>query len=113
MAFLTRRSMGCAIVLAVAVPVAPVSAEANPEQGKAKSIQCVTCHGAEGETTNPTFPNLAGQNASYLSIQLQHFKSGERYHPIMSPIAEALSEQDIADLAAYYSQLVNENKAER
>jgi cytochrome c553 len=51
------------------------------------------------------FPHLAGQNAAYLEIQLKQFKTGERYHPLMTPVAEALSDQDIDDLAAYYSAL--------
>lgn len=102
---------GLTITFAVLLAATPsVQAEGDLEQGRAKSIQCVSCHGAEGETTNPTFPDLAGQNASYLAIQMQDFKSGKRYHPVMSPVAEALSEQDIADLSAYFSQIGDEQE---
>ena len=51
------------------------------------------------------FPHLAGQNASYLEIQLENFRSGERYHPLMTPIAQSLSRQDVIDLAIYYSRI--------
>lgn len=54
---------------------------------------------------NPTFPHLAGQNAGYLQQQLLRFRSGERYHPVMSPIAESLNDHDIDELAVFYSRL--------
>lgn len=113
MAFTVERSFRLVVTLTLAAawmlamiftPLA-LAQETDPERGRAKSLQCVSCHGVEGRTTNPMFPNLAGQNATYLAIQLNEFKSGERYHPVMSPIAEALTEQDINDLAAYFSRL--------
>lgn len=75
------------------------------EDGHRKAVQCVACHGMEGVAPNPTFPHLAGQNAAYLAIQLERFRTGERYHPLMTPVAQALSDRDIEDLAAYYSDL--------
>lgn len=75
------------------------------EDGYQKSLQCVACHGMAGVSPNPTFPHLAGQNGAYLAMQLERFRSGERYHPLMTPVAQALSDQDIEDLAAYYSTL--------
>ena len=75
------------------------------EGGLRKAVQCVACHGLEGVAPNPTFPHLAGQNAAYLAIQLERFRTGERYHPLMTPVAQALSDRDIEDLAAYYSEL--------
>jgi cytochrome c553 len=85
------------------------------EEGRNKAIQCVACHGADGVAPNPTFPHLAGQNAAYLAIQLERFRSGERYHPLMTPVAQSLSDADIEDLAAYYSELRpwTEARAER
>lgn len=77
----------------------------NTERGREKSRQCIACHGYGGVTSNPTFPNLAGQNPTYLGMQLEHFRSGRRYDPVMSPIAESLSDQDIADLARYFAGL--------
>ncbi|MGR6034177.1 MAG: c-type cytochrome [Candidatus Nitrosoglobus sp.] len=75
----------------------------DPEAGKAKTTPCQSCHGPDGNSPNPEWPNLAGQNASYLKKQLQDFKSGARKNPIMSSIAAALSDEDIANLAVYYS----------
>ena len=75
------------------------------EDGHRKAVQCVACHGMEGVAPNPTFPHLAGQNAAYLAIQLEWFRTGQRYHSLMTPVAQALSDQDIEDLAAYYSAL--------
>lgn len=76
-----------------------------PEAGRQKAVQCIACHGVGGETTNPGFPDLAGQNAAYLQNQLVSFKSGSRYHPVMTPVAKSLSDEDIRDLAAYFSAL--------
>lgn len=74
-------------------------------RGQEKAARCAACHGPSGVAPNPTFPHLAGQNASYLEMQLQNFRSGERYHPLMTPIAEELSREDINDLAAFFSSI--------
>lgn len=73
--------------------------------GQAKSADCVACHGVRGVSPNPMFPHLAGQNAAYLELQLEHFRSGKRYHPLMTPIAESLSPADMRDLAQYFSSI--------
>jgi cytochrome c553 len=83
------------------------AAEASFERGERKAAQCVACHGIAGETDQPMFPDLGGQNEGYLAQQLYDFRSGERYHPIMSPIAQNLSDQDIADLAVYYNRVLD------
>ena len=77
----------------------------NAEAGKAKStnLACVGCHGTDGNSLGPTFPNLAGQHANYMVQQLQAFKSGARSDPSMTPMAMPLTEQDMVDLAAYYT----------
>ncbi|MFC6488995.1 c-type cytochrome [Nitratireductor sp. GCM10026969] len=75
------------------------------ELGRAKSLQCVACHGERGMTPNPMFPHLAGQNAAYLEVQLEHFRTGQRYNAIMTPVAEALTREDIEDLATYFSSV--------
>jgi cytochrome c553 len=81
----------------------------DPEVGKAKATPCQSCHGPDGNSLNPEWPKLAGQNAPYLKKQLEDFKSGARVNPIMSSIAAALSEEDIANLAVYYaSQTISE-----
>lgn len=71
--------------------------------GKAKSAACIGCHGLTGISANPLWPNLAGQQEQYLVKQLQAFKAGERADPNMTALSSALSEQDIADIAAWYS----------
>ena len=102
------RAAGLGIVsatLAGAAAADPPSVDARFERGYGKSVQCVACHGVGGMAPNPTFPNLAGQNAGYLALQLTPFRSGERHHPLMSPIAESLSDSDIGALAVFYSAL--------
>lgn len=71
--------------------------------GQAKSGTCVACHGADGNSFAPTFPRIAGQNAKYIYKQLQDFKANRRYEATMSPMVIGLSDQDMADLAAFYS----------
>ncbi|HET8807934.1 MAG TPA: c-type cytochrome [Methylophaga sp.] len=80
-----------------------VIAAGDISAGKEKSAVCVACHAADGNSLSPDFPKLAGQHASYLAKQLADFKSGKRENAIMYPIAQALSEQDMLDLAAYFS----------
>jgi cytochrome c553 len=73
--------------------------------GKAKTATCSACHGANGISTNDLWPNLAGQKEGYLVIQLKAFRDGGRANPMMAPMAAALTDGDIDDLAAYYSSL--------
>lgn len=76
----------------------------DPEAGKAKSLVCAGCHGADGNSmANPEWPNLAGQHASYIEKQLSEFKSGARQDPIMMGQVAMLNEADMANLAAYFS----------
>jgi cytochrome c553 len=70
--------------------------------GQTKSVVCSACHGPNGNSTNPEWPRLAGQNAVYIAEQLRLFRSGVRNNPVMKPLASALSDQDIDDLAVYY-----------
>jgi len=78
-------------------------AAGNAERGKARSATCAACHGADGNSVNPEWPNLAGQNPKYLIGTLHKFKSGERKNVIMSGQASALDDQTIEDLAAYFA----------
>jgi len=80
-----------------------VQAAGNANAGKSKSATCAACHGADGNSVNPIWPKLAGQHASYIEQQLAAFKGGARVNATMSPMAMPLSEQDMADLAAYFS----------
>lgn len=79
--------------------------EGSAEDGKAKALTCTACHGAEGNSANALWPNIAGQNASYTHAQLQAFKNGARVDPLMSSQAMLLSEEDMADLAVYFESL--------
>ena len=79
--------------------------EGSAEAGKAKALTCTACHGPEGNSANPLWPNIAGQNAPYLLAQLKAFKGGSRMDPLMSSQAMMLSEDDMADLAVYFESL--------
>lgn len=92
---------------------APTLAAGSKEAGQAKSVTCMACHGADGNSPNPEWPNIAGQHAGYIEQQLKLFRSGERQNALMSPMAMILSDEDIADLAAYFSsQTVRGGEAE-
>jgi len=72
--------------------------------GKEKSAGCMGCHGAEGNSEQSMFPSIAGHNADYTYLQLHAFKDGVRKSDIMQGMVAGLSDQDMADLAVYYSQ---------
>ena len=71
--------------------------------GKAKSAVCAACHGATGHSMNPLWPNLAGQKEQYLAKQIKAFRDGTRKDQTMAPMVMALTDDDIANLAAYFS----------
>lgn len=75
----------------------------NPEAGKAKAQVCFACHGTDGNGASPDFPKIAGQYQDYLVQALSAYKAGTRSNPIMGGQTQALSKQDIKDLAAYFS----------
>ncbi len=94
-------------VVALSMTVASTgvsAAEGNAKAGKAKSGVCAGCHGADGNSANPTWPKIAGQHASYIAKQLADFKGKKRNDPLMSSQATGLSEQDMADLSAYFAK---------
>jgi cytochrome c553 len=84
-----------------------LAAEGDPAAGKGKTSMCAGCHGIGGyKTVFPEVyhvPRLGGQHAAYLVKALQEYKAGNRSHPSMKAIAAGLSDQDMADLAAYYA----------
>ena len=82
---------------------ATLFAEGDIEAGRQKAAMCIVCHGADGNSSNPSWPNLAGQHAEYIMKQLQDYRDGRRKNDQMAPLAMALSDQDIADIAAYYA----------
>ena len=75
----------------------------NADQGTAKSATCAACHGADGNSAAADYPKLAGQHATYLASTLKAYRDGSRANAIMAGMAAALSDDDIADLAAYYT----------
>lgn len=81
-----------------------VHAAGDADAGKTKAAACAPCHGIQGHSpTNAVWPKLAGQHDSYIRKQLHDFKSGVRKNETMSPMAAPLENQDIEDLAAYFS----------
>lgn len=77
--------------------------QGSAEAGEAKAAVCGACHGPTGNSVNPEWPNIAGQNAVYLREQLELFKTRKRPNPLMDPIVQPLTEQDFADLAAFFA----------
>ena len=78
----------------------------NADQGKGKSATCAACHGADGNSPAADYPKLAGQHTTYLESSLKAYRDGSRANAIMAGMAAPLSDEDIADLAAYFSTQV-------
>lgn len=96
-----------AVFLGVMVQPGLVNAEGDAEAGATKIAVCTACHGANGISPADIYPNLAGQHAAYLESSLKAYRAGQRtggMSMLMTPQATNLSDQDIADLAAYYSK---------
>lgn len=93
------------LAITTAVMMATPALAADVEAGKAKSAMCAACHGAEGVSAIPMYPNLAGQKEAYIAKQLKDFKAGNRKDPVMAPMAMALTDADVENLAAYYASL--------
>jgi len=89
-------------VLLISFCVQPVSA-ADIKAGAQKAAMCLGCHGQNGNSSNAQWPNLAGQQATYIVNQLKAFKSGDRNNPMMQSMAANLSDDDMNNLAAYFS----------
>jgi len=94
-------------VLALALPVLLFHAalQAAPPPLPAKAQTCAACHGAQGVSQIAATPSLAAQPESFLQWQLVYFRSGTRKSPVMQPLAEALSDDDIRDLSTYFASL--------
>ena len=78
--------------------------EGSAEAGEARAITCGACHGADGNSVTPVWPSIAGQHATYIVNQLQAFKKGSRNNVLMTAQAMGLSDDDMANLAVYYSE---------
>ena len=91
---------------AAAAPAAEAAATLKPGDataGAAKAAVCGACHGMDGNSSDPQYPKLAGQHASYIVRQLTNFKGGVRQNPIMLGMASPLSEQDMRDVGAFFA----------
>ena len=92
-----------ALLVSVVLWAATAAAAGDVEAGKKKARACQVCHGKGGQSTNPTYPVLAGQHAKYIVKQLKAFKAGTRKDPIMNGMASTLNEQHMEDVAAFFS----------
>ena len=98
------KSLLIVIVSSIAL-LASVAQAGDIEAGKAKSATCAACHGGTGISPTPVWPNLAGQKEQYLIAQMTAFRDGGRVNAQMAPMVQNLTDEDIANLAAYYSSL--------
>jgi cytochrome c553 len=89
------------LMLASTVPTLAQDAKV----GRDKAQQCSLCHGELGIANVPNAPNLAGENASYIAAQLKAFRGGKREHHQMTIIASGLTDEDIADLSAWFAKI--------
>lgn len=94
-------------LIAASALIASVNALAagDAAAGKTKAAACAACHGGDGMSKAPTFPNLKGQKDTYLAKQLKAFRDGSRKDPTMNGMAKPLTDADIDNLAAYFSKL--------
>jgi cytochrome c553 len=101
-----RRSQILMITFVIASSALSYAAENAPAKGKAKAeAQCNVCHGADGMSQIPNAPHLAGQPEIYLVEQLKNYRSGKRANEVMAVLAKPLTDDDIANLAAWYASI--------
>lgn len=99
-----NKALSTGLLLALLVPSSQLLA-GDPAAGKEKAATCAACHGENGISTIASNPILAGQYPSYLEYALQSYRNGSRQNAIMAGFAAALSDEDIEDLAAWFSSL--------
>jgi len=91
-------------IIAISIS-SPLTAAGDPSEGAKKAALCGACHSPNGISVNPLWPNLAGQKAAYLSKQIKAFRDGERVEATMQPFVGSLTDDEIEDLAAHFSEL--------
>ena len=110
-----NKLLSLSIALAALVLAAPAAQAQDAKAGEKKVAMCIGCHGIEGyQASFPEIhkvPMIAGQNAKYIVASLVAYKKGDRKHPTMRSIAASLSDQDMADVGAYYEQLAKAPEA--
>ena len=99
------KTLATAIISSILLAASGSALAGDAAAGKAKAASCAGCHGANGISSNPMWPNLAGQQPGYLVKQMKAFRDGTRTDPMMSPMAKPLSDADIENIAAYFSSL--------
>ena len=107
----SERPIAAALAAAALAGLPLGVAAQDAAQGKIKAQACAVCHGPLGLSVAPDAPNLAGQPAIYLAAQLRAYRSGERKHEVMAVMAKNLSNDDITQLAAWFSSIRIEAKA--
>ncbi len=101
-----RHSFLGLIMTSLALSAMTVAAYADPAAGKALVKQkCQTCHGVDGIAKIPIAPHLAGESQIYLETQLKAFRSGKRENEMMSVVAQTLTDEEITNLAEWYSSI--------
>lgn len=100
-----KRTLASLAISTLAFAAVPAFAKGDVEAGKTKSVTCQACHGADGNAADPQYPRLAGQYHDYLARALHEYRDGTRTNPIMVGFAKPLTDQEIEDLAAYFSAL--------
>jgi cytochrome c553 len=93
------------VALVLLADIVTAFAAGNVTAGRQKALQCQTCHGLDGLSKMPESPNIAGSPEQYLVRQLNAFRKGERKNEMMTVVVQQLSDQDVADLAAYYAAI--------
>src|SRR4029078_7290013 len=96
-----------AAAVALGAPAQAQDAAGKPDLAKAQQIVnqvCSACHGADGNSPSPANPNLAGQQADYIALQLAHFKTGIRNNAVMAGMSATLTPEDMRSLGAYFAQ---------
>jgi len=100
-----RGKAALVIAISLMTTIEPACAAGNIAAGRQKAMACQTCHGLDGLSKMPDAPNIAGDPEDYLVRQLTAFRKGERKNEMMSIVVQPLSDQDVADLAAYYAAI--------
>ena len=102
---LVRTAGAAALAFGLMLAAVSIASAGDAGLGKKKAVMCQTCHGIDGIAKMPMAPNLAGENEIYLEAQLKAFRSGKRKNEMMSVVASQLSDDDIANLAAWYASI--------
>lgn len=93
------------MTIALIISMSSVCSAADIAAGKTKSEGCVGCHGLNGKSNNPNYPNIGGQKKAYLAKAIKDYRDGKRQDAMMNPMVTSLTDEDIENLAAYYSSL--------